>query len=211
MILETKAEGTVVLLTDGRANLSLDKMEGFEGSLDLEKELIEITTKAQQRNITVHTIAVGEDAFTNTLRAVAETAEGKYWIAEDYHGLQTPPIEKKKISEKWSLKVHTAPAELPSAQPTWTKESQFLHVAVVSETLFETYKRRRRAFLINPENGREARTALVSVRFKDLTGYRKRRPKTAAAVNSGEAILLDKSYRDYLGLDKGAIVELMLY
>ena len=60
LILETKAEGTVVLLTDGRANLSLDKMEGFEGSLDLEKELIEITTKAQQRNITVHTIAVGE-------------------------------------------------------------------------------------------------------------------------------------------------------
>jgi len=81
----------------------------------------------------------------------------------------------------------------------------------VSETLFETYKRRRRAFLINPENGREARTALISIVSKGLTDYKHRRPKTAAAVNSGEAILLDKSYRDYLGLDKGAIVELMLY
>ena len=204
-------KGAVLLLTDGRANLSLNRMGGFEGSLDLENELLDIAQSASESNISIHTVAVGEDAFTHTLSAMSENAKGHHWLAEDFHGVGAKPVQATAPLEKSNLQVHGAPAELPSAQPTWTKESQFVHVAVVSQHLYETYEAHHRALLVNPLNNREARTALISVESDALAAYRQRRPKTARAVRTGEALLLDKSYRDFLRSGKNDKVELAIY
>lgn len=211
MIEESGLKGGVLLLTDGRANLSGDRMGGFEGSLDLENELIEIAREASRKKVVIHTVAVGEDAFTRTLSAVARNSEGNYWIAEDFQSFDTEPVQAVNVLKKTGLRVHGAPAELPSAQPTWTKESQFTHVAVVSQILCEAYEPHHRAFLANPLKGREARTALISVEADTFAAYRQRRPKTARAVKNGEAILLDKSYRNYLDLGKDDLVELAIH
>lgn len=205
------SEGAVLLLTDGRANLSLNQMGGFEGSLDLENQLLEIAQSASESNISIHTVALGEDAFTHTLSAMSENAKGHHWLAEDFHGVGLKPVQTMAPLEKSNLQVHGAPAELPAAQPTWTKESQFVHVAVVSQHLYETYEAHHRAFLINPLNHRKARTALISVESDVLAAYRQRRPKTARAVRTGEALLLDKSYRDFLRSRKNDKVELAIY
>ena len=173
LFLKGGLKGEVLLLTDGRANLSLSHMGGFEGSVSLEEELLKIAGEASQKNVIIHTGAVGEDAFTHTLALLSGNSKGQYWLAEDFLGFaaeSTPSIETVKLGE---LKVHNAPAELPSAQPTWTKESQLMHVAVVSQSLYETYRANHRAFLVNPNNRREARTALISIESEMLAGYRK--------------------------------------
>jgi len=203
-------EGEVLLLTDGRANLSLNHMGGFEGSLALEEELFKIAEEAKHKGVTIHSVAVGEDAFTYSLSILSMNTKGRYWITEDFQGCAAeslPAPISLKVSE---LKVHSIPAELPSAQPTWTKESQLMHAAVVSQSLYETYRTHHRAFLVNPRKGREARTGLISIESEVLSGYRKRRPKTTSEVRTGEAILLDRSYRDYLALDENALAKLII-
>ena len=91
------------------------------------------------------------------------------------------------------LCVHSLLVELPSAQPTWTKESEFMHVAVVSLNFFNIYRGNRRAFLINQDKEREARTALISIESDKIAGYKKRSPKIAEKVKTGKAILLDRT------------------
>jgi len=146
------------------------------------------------------------------VRQVADkVVKGRYWLVEDFRGLtvESPVIhEAVKISE---LKVHSAPTELPSAQPTWTKESQSTHVSVVSQSLYEPYRSHCRTFLVNPVNGREARTALISIEAEVLSGYRERLSKTTSRVRAGEAMLIDRSYRDYLALGKNSLVRLVIY
>jgi hypothetical protein len=204
-------KGGVLLLTDGRANLSLNRMGGFEGSLALEEEFLKIGEEAKGRGIAVHTIAVGEDAFTYGLSVLATKTGGQHWLAEDFKGLDTETLNAPRALHAIELSVHGVPAELPSAQPTWTNESQMLHVAVVSEGIYETYKAHRRAFLINRAKGREARTALISIESEVLSEYRERRAKTTNEVRNGETILLDRSYRDYLALDENSSVKLSIY
>lgn len=211
LIEKSGGKGEVLLLTDGRANLSEDRMGGFEGSLDLEIELAEIAEDALQKDVPIHTVAVGEDAFTHTLSAISKKSKGNHWLAEDFQGFDTEPPQAMNALRKNKLTVHGVPAELPSAQPTWTKESQFAHVTVVSQHFCETYEEHRRAFLVNPLNNREARTALISVESDMLAAYRQRRSKTARAVRTGKALLLDKSYRDFLGSGKSDKVELAIY
>ncbi len=211
LIEKSGRKGEVLLLTDGRANLSRDRMGGFEGSRDLEMELVEIAEDALQKDVSVHTVAVGEDAFTHTLSAISKKSKGNNWLAEDFQGFDTEPPQAMNALKKSKLTVHSAPAELPSAQPTWTKESQFTHVTVGSQHLYETYEAHRRAFLVNPLNNREARTVLISVDSEVLAAYRQRRPKTARAVRTGEALLLDRSYRDFLGSGRNDKVELGIY
>ena len=211
LVKKHEPKGEILLVTDGRANLSLNRMGGFEGSLDLETELLEIAREASQEGVTIHTVAVGEDAFTNTLSAISRNSKGNDWLVEDFRGLDTEPAEAMEVLRKSRLRVHGAPAELPSAQPTWTKESQFVHVAVVSQELYEAYERHHRSFLANPLRSRNARTSLISVESDALDAYRQRRPKTAQAVMNGEAVLLDKSYRDFLALGKSDTVELAIY
>jgi len=211
MIERSGRKGEVLLLTDGRANLSQNRMGGFEGSLNLEAELLAVTKEASQKGITINVVAVGEDAFTHTLLAISKDARGGYWLVEDFQGFTggTPP--SLKVLRSAELRVHGAPAELPSAQPTWTKESQFMHVAVVSQSLYEAYQTHHRAFLVNPGNGREATTALISIESQVLAGYRERRPRTAENVRAEKGLLLDRSYRDFLALDEDAIVRLTVY
>jgi len=202
--------GAILLLTDGRANLSLSHGGGFEGSLDLERELLRISDEAHYKNIVLHAVSVGEDAFTQTLSMMAESTRGFHWIADIFQGLDCPPRELHLKIEAQGLRVHAAPAELPSAQPTWTKESQFLHVSVVSQNLYEEYESNRMAFLTNPQNDRKARTALVSIDDGSLVAYRERRPKTVEEIRKS-AILLDRSYRDYLNLSQDGSVNILIY
>jgi len=204
-------KGDVLLLTDGRANLSLNRMGGFEGSLTLEEELLKLANEASQKNVKILTVAVGEDAFTYTLSSLSMKTSGRYWLAEDFLGLTAEPIPTPRTIKVNELKVHNIPAELPSAQPTWTKESQTIHVSVVSQSLYEDCRAHHRAFLVNPSNGREARTALIPIESEALSGYRERRTKTTNEVRNGETILLDRSYRDYLALDNDTPVKLIIY
>jgi hypothetical protein len=211
-VLKGADKGNVLLLTDGRANLSGDHMGGFEGSISLDKELLDIAEEAKLNKVIIHTVALGEDAFTGTLGAISEKTIGTFWLGEDYVGLRTQSKKQPpNVSEKRLMEVHVVPVELPSAQPTWTKESQFMHVAIVSERLFQAYQKSCRAFLVNPVNGKKARTALISIGSENLTQYKERRPKTAEKVKAEEAILLDRSYRDYLNLKTNSSVKLTIY
>jgi len=211
LIKKNDKPGEVLLLTDGRANLSKNQTGGFEGSIDLEKELLKISRDAAQEQITVHSVAVGEDAFSGTLSNIAGTTHGCYWLAEDYPGLSIGTSWPSRVLERYELSVNSSPVELPSAQPTWAKESQFMHVAVVSQSSYDIYLGHHKAFLINAGKEREARTALISIDSDKLAGYRERNPKTAERVKTGKAALLDKSYRDYLNLGKGSLIELNIY
>jgi len=211
MIEKSRLNGEILLLTDGRANLSLNRMSGFEGSLVLEEELLKIAEEASNKHIVIHAVSVGEDAFTQTLSTLSMATKGHYWLAEDFQGLKVKMPHKPLKIEINGLKVHGVPAELPSAQPAWTKESQFLHVSVVSQDLYEEYKISRRAFLINPKNRREARTALISIESECIAAYRARRTKGTDEVRTQKAILIDKSYRDYLSLERNDTVNLIIY
>jgi len=211
-LLEKKhLKGTVMPLTDGRANLSLNRSGGFEGSLGLETELLNISKETRRKNLRIHAVSIGEDAFTYTLSMMAEYARGLHWIAETFQGLDSKPRELQLKVNAEGLRVHSAPVELPSAQPTWTKESQYTHLAVVSQNLYETYESGCIAFLTNPSNNRSARTGLISIEEGSLTGYRERKTKTVEEVRNGSAILLDRSYRDYLSLGGEDSVNLFLF
>ena len=202
--------GEVLLLTDGRANLSLDRSGGFEGSLELERELLDISREISHKKITIHTISVGEDAFTHMLSMMAKNTGGFHWIVESFQGLHSKPKEPQLKTKTEYSRIHAAPTELPSAQPTWTKESQFTHLTVVSQSVCGAYESNHMTFLINPNN-REARTALISVEDEILASYRARRPKIAEEIRNDTAILLDRSYRDYLDLDGNGSVALLIY
>lgn len=199
-------DSILLLLTDGRANLSLDRMGGFEGSLKLEEEALRIASEARGR-VRCYAVAVGEDAFTFTLKRIAEALDGYFYLLEEFRGLEAEPARSEVALKVAGLKVYSAPAELPAAQPTWTKESQVLHVAVASRSLYEEYRRFGVAVLRNPDNGREARIGLTPVDSDILEPYRRRRPRTAARVASGEAILVDSSYRSYLSVERGGEIE----
>ena len=157
-------------------------------------------------------MAVGEDAFTHTLSGLSKATNGRLWIAEDFRDLtgeiSQQPLSVSNISD---LRVHDAPAELPSARPTWSKESQMMHVAVVSQNLYQNYRNSRRAFVSNLSKNRESRTALFPIESDVLAPYRERRAKTSNAVAKGEAILLDRSYRDFFALNKNSTVRLTIY
>ncbi len=194
-------EGDILfLLTDARPNLSLDRSGGFEGSIKLEEEAVNLIS-SYGKKINFYGIAIGEDAFIYILKRMASVTNGIYAMAENFKGLREEP---KKDIEKivHILSVSSIPAELPAAQPTWTKESQVLHVAVVSEEFYEKYKDTRKAIVMNPINGREARVALLPISDESLRNYRKRKPKIAESVTRRQRILLDKTYRDYLQITK---------
>lgn len=205
------SNGEVVLISDGRANLSLDRSIGFEGLVELEQELIDIAKKASQNRVKIHTIAVGEDSFTGTLKALSNTSGGQFYLAETFLGLAEASKPLIPVLTLENLTVYPAPAELPEAQPTWTRESQMTHVAVVSDRLYEAYGESRVAVLRNPVNGREARVALQTVESPILAPYRGRRAKVVQRLRGDEAILLDRTYRDFLLVKTREQVNLTLY
>ena len=68
---EVQDGDTVVLLTDARPNLSLDRSGGIEGSIRLEEEALEIISSIDKK-FNFYSIAIGEDAFIYTLKKMAE-------------------------------------------------------------------------------------------------------------------------------------------
>ena len=199
---EADAHSILAVISDGRANLSLNKMGGFEGSLSLEEELLMIAGKTGYEG-RFYAIAVGEDSFTYTLQRLAEAFGGFFYLAEDFDGLYAPPTKYRNVRVAKGLMVYPVPLELPTAQPTWSKESQILHVTVSSRKLYEEYVKYGRVFLVNPSNGREARTAMFPLDMDVLEPYRRRRPKAAGRVELGKAVLIDSSYRSFLDIGRG--------
>lgn len=195
------SNSTILMISDGRANLSIDRMGGFEGSIWLEDELISIALKSMYKG-RFYSIAVGEDSFTHSLKRLSDILNGWFYLVEDFYGLSTPSIRYRDIDVVEDLIVYPAPLELPAAQPSWSKESQYIHVAVVSRDIYTMYTKYRRVFISNPSNGREARIALIPIDIDVLEPYRRRQPRLASNVESGRAILLDSSYRSFLGVGK---------
>jgi len=204
-LLQEAGGAEVLLVTDGRPNVNLARTGGFEGDVKLEEEALKL---AKELGVKVHCVAVGEDAFTHTLNALSKATGGIYSLAETFRGLVSPPRSIGTVEVVDELEVRGVPLELPYSQPTWVRESQTLHLAVVSEDIYERYVETRLAFLVNPANGREARIALISIEDQRLKPYVERRPKTAEKVRRGGAILLDRSYRDFLGLEKKGKIRL---
>jgi len=202
--------GEVLVVSDGRANLTLDRSVSFEGKLEIEQELVKIARGAAEQHVKIHTVAVGEDAFVNTLKMLSEESNGLFSLAETFQGLNVNSKRLHTITTIENLTVYPAPAELPQAQPTWTRESQLIHVAVASDKLYEKYRENPVAFLRNPRNGREARVAILTVEDPILNAYRKRMVKVVQSVREEKAILLDRSYRDFLLLESRETVELRL-
>lgn len=202
-------DSTLIFISDGRANLSLNKSGGFEGSLDLEKELLDVASTSKFGG-KFHVIAVGEDSFTYTLMRLAEILGGSFHLAEDFEGLAAPPRKYQNVRIWENLTVYPAPIELPTAQPSWSKESQIQHVIVTSKNLYEDYLKYRRAFIINPLNNREARTAFLPVSADVLLPYRRRRPETASKIEFDKAVLVDVSYRNFLAVEKRGVVTVKL-
>jgi hypothetical protein len=202
--------GEVLVVSDGRANLTLDRSVSFEGKVEIEQELVKIARGAAEQHVKIHTVAVGEDAFVNTLKALSEESNGSFSLAEAFQGLNVNPRRLHIVIAVESLTVYPAPAELPQAQPTWTRESQLTHVAVVSDMLYRKYRESLIAFLRNPRNGREARVSMLTVEDPILDAYRKRMVKTVQNIREEKAILLDRSYRDFLLLESKETVELKL-
>ena len=203
-LLQEAGSAEVLLVTDARPNVNLARTGGFEGDVKLEEEALKL---AKELGVKVHCVAVGEDALTHTLKALSKATGGIYSLAETFRGLVSQrSLSVVKVVD--GLEVRGVPLELPYSQPTWVRESQTLHLAVVSEDIYKRYVETQLAFLLNPVNGREARIALISIEDQRLKPYVERRPKTAEKVRRGEAILLDRSYRDFLGLEKKGKIRL---
>ncbi|MEM2849215.1 MAG: hypothetical protein QXI36_02950 [Candidatus Bathyarchaeia archaeon] len=84
-------------------------------------------------------------------------------------------------------------------------------MAVASDKLYRRYLENRIAFLRNPRNGREARVAILTVEEPILDAYRSRMAKTVQNIRENKAILIDRSYRDFLQVESRETVELSLY
>ncbi|MEM2849216.1 MAG: VWA domain-containing protein [Candidatus Bathyarchaeia archaeon] len=108
--------GEILVVSDGRANLTLDRSVSFEGKVEIEQELITIARKAAEQSMKIHTVAVGEDAFTNTLKTLSKETTGFFSLAETFQGLNVNPKNLHKTLTVENLNVYPAPAELPTWQ-----------------------------------------------------------------------------------------------
>ena len=211
----------IIVLSDGRTNLSFDGSGGFEGSTSLEKEVKEACIDFQSLGISPIAIAIGTDAFIMPLKVITDTAKGQLIpntpvnVQGLFEAIRTStgslrlPITMPVV-EKKGLEVHGIPSELPAGQPTWSLESHAEHVAIVSDGIASSYSTVEGAFVSNPSNQRFAKVALASVEDDTFEAYRKRRAKTTEKVRSGRAILLDKSYRLELELSDEERVDLKM-
>jgi hypothetical protein len=219
--LEENRVKRIIILSDGRVNLSLDGNGGFEGSTSIEKELTESCVELKRLGISVVAIPIGADAFIMPLKVITDATGGCLILnaLKDFvqllntlrSGIMQLPLSFKQPLLERRLEFASIPGELPAGQPTWSLESLNMHVAVVSEEMSLACASASQAVVSNPTNQRFARVSLISIEGDIFKGYHERLPKTAGRVRSGDLILLDKSYRLELGLDKGAIIDLMIY
>ncbi len=210
-----------IILSDGRDNLSFDGSGGFEGSISLELELKECGITLDGMGVKAVAVAIGTDAFPMPLKVVADASGGCLILRglRDVHELVTalrsdtislPRPIKSPLLEKSEMEIASFPSELPASQPTWSLESLYEHVAVVSEEMASTCSTVGEALICNRSNQRFAKTALMSIEKGILKNYRERLPKTTKRIRSGEVILLDKSYRLELDLEKESVVDLRI-
>ncbi|MDQ1280956.1 MAG: Ca-activated chloride channel [Thermoproteota archaeon] len=208
-----------IILSDGRTNLSFDGSGGFEGSTSLELELREDSLNLEQIGVRAITVAIGTDAFTLPLKVISDATKGRLIptsvekiqeLVTALHSdtLSLPLSVKTPKLEKNEMDVASFPSELPAGQPTWSLESIYEHVAIVSEEIASVYSNVGEALIINSSNQRFAKTALMSIETEILKTYRERLPKTTRRVRAGEAILLDKSYRLELELEEDSVVDI---
>ena len=210
----------IIVLSDGRTNLSFNGEGGFEGSISVEKELADACMNFERLGISVVAIVIGTDAFVMPLKNITDTVRGCLILDElkDFSQLIKTlhsetillPISFKSPLLERRLDVASIPQELPTGQPAWSLESLNEHVAVVSKEISSIYLSASQAIVANPLNQRFARVALMSIEDDSLKSYCERLPKIAERVKAGEVILLDQSYRLELNLDKDDIVDLRI-
>ena len=209
----------VIILSDGRGNLSFDGSGGFEGSISLELELKECSINLEQIGAKVVAVALGTDAFPMSLKVIADATGGclilsrlrkiqELVTAIRSDTISLPLSIKSPLLEKNEIEIASFPSELPASQPTWSLESLYEHFAVVSEEMASTYSTVGEALIYNKSNQRFAKTALMSIENGVLKNYRERLPKTTTRIRSGEVVLLDKSYRLELDLEKDSRIDL---
>lgn len=208
----------VIILSDGRANLSFDGSGGFEGSTSLELELKDESIKLKEVKAKVIAVAVGTDAFIMPLKTISDATNGRLVLhrLENIPELVTAvrsetmlfPIHLKSPRMKNKMEVASFPNELPAGQPTWSLESIYQHFTIVSEEIKSTSPTTGEAIVYNPSNQRFAKIALMSIENEALNNYRERLPKTTQRVRFGEVILLDKSYRLELEVEKDSVIDL---
>ena len=189
-------KGRVVLLSDGRANTSLDG-GGTEGDELVENEMLRLAGQLSKMNVSVSTISLGEDAFTTILEELTQATGGE--SLTDVGGR----LEKTFDLRDRDVTVYPVPEELPSGKPTWTKELNIRHVTVASKELCSEFKEKRLAFLLNPKSNRRARVSLLAIDDAQLAPFRSREPGITKKVSDSSVILVDRTYRRVLGLHKG--------
>lgn len=216
--LEAARNRRLIILSDGRTNLPFGGHGGFEGSASLERELKEEYTSLEQAGIETIAIAIGTDAFIMPLKTITDAMRGRLILdglgniqrlagAIHSDAMSLPLAVKTPLLEKRGLEVAAMPSEFPTGPTTWSLESLNEHVAVVSEEIASACPTIG-VLVSNPSNQRFARVALASIEDDTLKSYHEHLPKTAEKVRSGETILLDKSYRLELELDKDDVVDL---
>ncbi len=210
-----------IILSDGRDNLSFDGSGGFEGSISLEIELNECSVDLERLGVKAVAVCIGTDAFPMSLKVIADATGGCLILnrlrnieelATAIHSdtISFPFSAKSPLLEKSEIEIASFPSELPASQPTWSLESLYEHVAVVSEELASIYYTAGEALICNRSNQRFAKTALMSIENGVLKNYRERLPKTTKRIRSGEVVLLDKSYRLQLDLEKDSEIDLII-
>jgi len=195
--------GRIVLLSDGRANTTLDG-GGTEGDELVENEILRLAKRLSERAISVSTISLGEDAFTTVLEGLTRATRGESMIDVDGRLEKTFDLRGREVT------VYPIPEELPSGKPTWTKELNTKHVTVASTKLCNEFEERRLAFLLNPKSNRRARVSLLSIDDTQLAPFRSREPGITKRVSESSVILVDRTYRRHLGIRKGDAARLCI-
>lgn len=196
----------ILLVSDGRLNFGLSG-GGSEGDNVLISEALEIANKCKDKEITVNAISAGEDSFIGFLKVVTNKTLGKFY--HSYELLGEKEIGKPPTSTK--MTVHSIPEVMPAGQPTWAKEMNSPHYAIVSEKASNIYTTNRFATLSNVDNQREIRIPLFSINNELLSPFRTKFPLRVREVESEKAILLDVANRKALGLKTGDIAQLNIY
>jgi len=193
--------GRIVLLSDGRANTTLDG-GGTEGDELVESEITQIARELSEKAIAVSAISLGEDSFTSFLEKPAQITGGEFLV--DVGGR----LERAFGLRETEVTVHSVPEELPTGKPTWTKEMNTKHVTVASRELCNRFEESRVSFLLNPKNNKRARVSLLSIDDHQLAPFRDRQPKIATGVSESCMVLVDRTYRRALGLSTGDVARL---
>lgn len=195
--------GRILLLSDGRANTTLDG-GGTEGDEIVESEILRIAEELSEKSIAVSAISLGEDSFTSLLEELARITGGEFLV--DVEG----KLQRTFDLQETTVTVHSIPEELPSGKPTWTKELDVKHVTVASRELCSRFERSRVSFLLNPESNKRARVSLLSIDDPLLNRFRGREPDIGKRVSESSVILVDRTYRRTLGLRKGDAARLCI-